>query len=351
MGRIVQITVGLLAVATLADAGESSSSRRLRAMGTELRVDVQAADRPASLAASEAAIAAILETERRLSTWNDASDLSRANRAPVGQPTRVGALLARDLQAALACAAGTGGAFNPGLGALVRAWGLRTGGRAPSGAEIDRARQDASLSQITLEDRRLVRLSEGFLFEEGGFGKGVGLDDAMAALEQTPATGAVLDLGGQIAVWGEALSEVVIADPRRRDAPALLLRVDRGSVATTGNSERGITVDGRRYGHVLDPRTGRPAPDFGSMTVWAADATRADCLATGLYVMGPEAAHCWAVARDDVAAITIEITEGGLDAVASPELEDRLTSLTDDLTLRFLEPPEDCRERVPHDGN
>ena len=85
-----------------------------------------------------------------------------------------------------------------------------------------------------------------------------------------------------------------LADPRDRQRAVARIEIPSGSVATSGNSERGVVVDGRRIGHLLDPRTGRPAPDFGSLTVWAPTALEADCLATGLYVLGPEAALAWA---------------------------------------------------------
>lgn len=314
-------------------------------MGTYLNLVVEASDRPAALEASEAIVASVEAAETRLSTWTDASELSRVNHAPVGQTLTLSPLLARDLQRALECAEATDGAFTPGIGPLVRAWGLRTGGRQPSADEVDDARRAGSLDNVRFEGDRVERKRAGFAFEEGGFGKGAGLDDARAALAKTNATGAVLDLGGQVAVWGGAQTEVSIADPRRRDRAVLKLNVSSGSVATSGNSERGIVVDGQRHGHLLDPRTGRPSPDFGSVTVWAADGATADCLATGLFVMGPDDAMCWASARDDVAVVIVRKTDDGLEALASPQLEGRLVATADDLSLRFQGEPPDCTDR------
>jgi thiamine biosynthesis lipoprotein len=197
---------------------------------------------------------------------------------------------------------------------------------------------------VNLSGDRLVRSTDRFLFEEGGFGKGVGLDDAMAALGSTGATGAVLDFGGQVAVWGDAASDIAIADPRRRKRAVIRLLVSRGSVATTGNSERGIVVGGRRLGHILDPRTGRPRADFGSLTVWAESAAVADCLSTGLYVLGPDAALCWAADREDVAVVAVRRSSRGLEALASPSLEGRLAVIVDDLELRFAPSRSTCEQ-------
>jgi len=126
----------------------------------------------------------------------------------------------------------------------------------------------------------------------------------------------------------------------RLDLPA-------GSVATSGNSERGVVVEGRRIGHLLDPRTGRPAPDFGSLTVWAERALEADCLATGLYVLGPERALAWAEAHPGVEVAIARSTRPGQFAVAGPGgvrititsgLAGRVHALAEGITIEVLKP-------------
>jgi len=330
---------GLAAVASALLAFTPSYSafveRRVQSMGTDLSVVVEAPDRGRALRASESAVEALAEAERRLSTWDPESELSRVNDARAGEEVHLSPRLAKDLAAALACSEETSGAFAPGIGVLVEAWGLRRGGRLPEAREIEEARAGASAENVILDGIRLVRLSDRYVFEEGGFGKGAGLDEAMDALAGTRASGAVLNLGGQVAVWGEALADVAIADPRRRDRVVLRLKVRHGSVATTGNSERGIVVDGKHLGHVLDPRTGRPSMDFGTLTVWAGNAATADCLATGLYALGPETALCRAAGREDVAVVVIREAQQGLEALASPVLEGRLSTVADDVVLQF----------------
>ncbi len=131
---------------------------------------------------------------------------------------------------------------------------------------------------------------------------------------------------------------VDIADPRRRDRPVIAARLDRGSLSTSGNSERAVVVDGRRYGHLLDPRTGRPAPDFGSVTAWAADPLVADCLSTGLFVMGPERALAWAAAHPEIEVLILVPENGRLVARASRGLRGRLAVLTEDVSLERESP-------------
>lgn len=303
--------------------------RRVMLMGTALDVEVEAADRPTGLAASERAVEALEAAEARLSTWRDDTELARLNRTPVGEPRTLSPALFRDLQVARRCWEETGGAFDPGVGALVRAWGLRGGGRIPDPAEL-RAANGAS--GLRLHDGVAVR-EKDLLLEEGGWGKGAGLVDALEALKRNGVARASLDLGGQVAVLGGW--EIPVADPRRRDRSVAVLKVDGGSVSTSGNGERGIVVEGKRLGHILDPRTGEPAPDFGSLTVWTADPLRADCLSTGLYVLGPERALAWAAAHPGVEVLVLRTEGDRLRALASPGLRGKLKTMDSGIEIEF----------------
>lgn len=308
--------------------------RRVMLMGTSLEIAVEAADRPAALAASERAVAALEAAERRLSTWRADTELARLNQAPAGEPRTLSPALAADLGAARRCWEETGGAFDPGVGALVRAWGLRTGGRRPGAGELREIQGAGGVAGLRLSGGTAVRERPGLILEEGGFGKGAGLADALSALAAAGVTRASLDLGGQVAVLGGGWT-VPVADPRERDRPALELAVDGGSVSTSGNGERGIVVEGRRLGHILDPRTGEPAPDFGSLTVWTADPLRADCLSTGLYVLGPAGALAWAAAHPGVEVLVLQPAGEGLQALASPGLRGRLVALDSKVEIVF----------------
>lgn len=324
-------------------------------MGTRADLRVTAEDRAAALAASERAVRTLEETAERLSTWGDpgsggpAGELARLNRAPVGEPMTLSPRLADELRRADACRRATGGAFDPVVGTLVAAWGLRGEGRVPAPEEIDRALESDG-SDLELVDTpsgvAAIRRSAGVALDEGAWGKGAGLDAALAVLAADPTVlAADLDLGGQVAVLrrqggggvaatsgtpGRADGPAIVdlADPRERDRVVARIEIPSGSVATSGNSERGLEVDGRRIGHLLDPRTGRPAPDFGSLTVWAPTALEADCLATGLYVLGPDAALAWAEAHPGIEVIVARMTdEGGVTLEATPAIEPKLEIL------------------------
>jgi thiamine biosynthesis lipoprotein len=311
--------------------------RRLGLMGTELEIHLAAVDRASALDASEVAVRALEAAEGRLSTWRDDSELERLNRAPAGTAVQLSPDLAAELRGVQHWWRETGGAFDPGVGALVAAWGLRTGGRVPSVDERERARDAGGLAALQLEaDGRAVRLRPGLRIEEGGWGKGAGLDAAIRALRRDGrATAALLNLGGQVAVYGEETSWTVpVADPHDRQRAVVALTIASGSIATSGNSEHGFEQAGARYGHLLDPRTGAPARDFGSLTVWAPTALAADCLSK-LYVLGPDAALAWARAYPGVEVLALRTDGARLRALASPGLRGRLKPLIAEVEIEF----------------
>jgi thiamine biosynthesis lipoprotein len=330
-----------LAAPTPADrttAGTVGDERRLTLMGTELTVAVTAGTRPAALAASERAVRALEAAEARLSTWRDDSELARLHAAPAGRPVELSPALAAELAAARGCWRATGGAFDPTVGALVAAWGIRDGGRVPGRAALRRARAATGMDALELAGAVAVRRRSGLALDSGGVGKGAGLDRALAALAGDPGdpgdpdgrapVGGWLDLGGQVAVTGAGGPwRLTVADPARRDRPAVALTVDRGSVATTGTSERGR--------HVLDPRRGRPVERDGSVTVWAGEALTADCLSTALFVMGADRALAWAAARPGVEALWLEHRGGRLVARATPGLAGRLAPAAGGVTVEI----------------
>jgi thiamine biosynthesis lipoprotein len=136
----------------------------------------------------------------------------------------------------------------------------------------------------------------------------------------------VLDLGGQVFVVGS--SPATIAHPGRRGLPAVALVLTDASLSTSGNSERGRTVGGVRVGHLLDPCTGRPAPDFGSASAIAPSGLVADILSTAFFVLGPEKGLALSenLRREGFPneALFLVIRGDRLEALASPGLSFQL---------------------------
>jgi thiamine biosynthesis lipoprotein len=279
----------LLAARSRPAAAETAEAeRRLVTMGTSLELRVEASDRPAALRASEEAVAEISRIENLLSTWKPGGALDKLNRSCPGERVAVGREAANLLVEVEAWSQRTDGAFDPTVLPLVRAWGLRGEGRIPS--DLERRRAIAAVGarhfRIDAERGEAARLSLAAGIDEGAWGKGYALDAAAARLKKAGVREALLDLGGQLLVLGQR--DVSVADPRNRGRAAASLSLTDASLSTSGNSERGRTVRGRRVGHLLNPRSGRPAPDFGSATAIAPSGLVADILSTAFFVLGPE---------------------------------------------------------------
>lgn len=300
-------------------------TRRLSAMGTALELSVWALDRDTALTASEEAVAAVEDVESRLSTWRPGSELSRLNRIAAGTRVAISQQLESNLREAGHWWAETGAAFDPGVASLVSIWGLREGGRLPSGPEMVAALAAAGYENLVLQSGFAKRLREDFGVEEGAFGKGVALREACRAALEEGARCVLADFGGQVEIQGECPERPIsIADPWDRNRYLAELNLSRGSVATSGNSERGMNVDGIPVGHLLDPRTGLPVPMWGSVTVVANDAVTADVVATALYVMGPQHGAEWMRGREGLEAVFFEGSRGSVTITATAGLSDRL---------------------------
>lgn len=318
---------------TAAASGEVE--RVVVAMGTSLQLRVSASDRATALRASEAAVRTIERTEQRLSTWRRDSELSRWHASPIGSGFAASAALCEDLRRADRWRVETAGAFDPAIGALVDAYDLRGAGRWPTPAALVDARRRCGMSHVTIATRSLRR-DAAVRLDAGAFGKGAALDAGAAAALAAGAETALLDFGGQQLLAGAAASRSLdVADPRDRARPALRLRIDGGSAATTGNSERGRRRDGRLLGHVIDPRTGALAEDFGSVTVLAARAFDADCLSTACFVLGPAGAVALAEQLEGVEALALVVDgdTGALSVRFSSGLRGRVTPLSPGLQL------------------
>ena len=281
----------LLLLPTLAVA--QGLDRTVLAMGTQLGVHLEGSGDLG--AASEAVLRESARLEAACSTWNSASAWSRLNAAG-GQPVPLEPEWLDLLAEAQAWQGRTEGAFDPALGALMRVWGIRQGGhRHPSAAELDWARR-ASGSALLVLDRKAGTarlLNPEAALEEGGFLKGYALD-RMRAVAGTPV--GLLNFGGQLLAWGHPVS-AAIADPQDRRRPRLTLLLKDASLSSSGTSERGR--------HILDPRTGRRCPAWGSVAVVAPDGLTADILSTALYVLGPDRGLAWAERHGTAAAFLL----------------------------------------------
>lgn len=272
-----------------AQGQEARLERQVLAMGTTLGLELSGPSEAHLQAASEKALAEVARIEAGISTWREDSVFSRLNRAQGARVHLENEWF--DLLAAVSLfARRTGGAFDPALGPLIEAWGLRAGGTLPSKTSLRQARNASGFRWLRLDEQQGTAqlLKAGSAVEEGGFGKGYALDRAAQRLQAEGPTSGLLDFGGQLLAFGEG-RRVSLADPRARFRPRLSFTLQDASLASSGTSEKGA--------HILDPHSGRPCLAWGSVGVVAASGLEADCLSTALYVMGPDQGLRWASAH------------------------------------------------------
>ncbi len=231
----------------------------------------------------------------RFNAWKP-GELLDANQAfAAGRSLRVSPQLQQLLQGAAQMERLSQGCFNAGLGGLVAQWGFHDDvmrpGHHPQAAELQPwLAQPLGLHQLRWQGELLRSEQPALRLDLGGYAKGAALDWALDRLQRAGVQDGLLNLGGNLAAMGQAGGRpwwVGIRDPWGEGLIAQLATQGREAVVTSGSYERFRVLDGERATHILDPRTGRPAPDLVSVTVVHAQAARADAAATALLVAGP----------------------------------------------------------------
>ncbi len=255
---------------------------------------------------ARAALDEVDAIESVLSWFRDTSELSRVNREASAGPVVVGSFLfallglCRDLHAM------TGGAFDPASTALSRAWGfLDRRPQLPPEAAIAEARARSGMDKVVLDAAaRSVRFTtSGVELSFGAVGKGWALDRVAASLAGRGVRRALVSAGGSSQrAWGGEAFELAF-EPQRQVLGRLFLR--DAALATSAAGEQHFEAEGRRYGHVLDPRTGWPAEGVRSASVVATDASVADALSTAFLVAGPTLAESVCASRPGTLALLV----------------------------------------------
>ncbi|MEL6714023.1 MAG: DUF2271 domain-containing protein, partial [Planctomycetota bacterium] len=237
--------------------------------------------------AAEAAVLAEVERLRRVLDWRD--EASEFSRLPASGSVGVSAELYAVLTAAERWRKRSNGAFDPAAAHIDRVWeGAEAAGTAPEDDALAAAVDEVQGLRWRMLDGAVAPTRVRWSLD--GLAKGAILDAAAARARDAGASAVVFDIGGDIVALG-GRAEILISDPRTgadNSAPLDRIRVQNAAVATSANTKRGREIAGELYGHVLDPRTGRPASSVLQASVLASTAVDADALATALLVLAPD---------------------------------------------------------------
>ena len=281
-------------------------------MGTVLTVTVWGRDTVAMLAAVHAARDSVRLIDSLLSTFRPESELSRLNAAAGGPALHVSPQTLHVLLQARRDWRLSGGAFDPTVGPLVRAWGFHgTRGRVPPRRELDSLRALVGYGAVDIDSSAgTVRLARrGMELDLGGIAKGDALDRARAALGGATITGGSVNLGGNVLVFGRPPAgprwRVAVVHPRRPERAIGAFLLDSGAVATSGDYEHYYQIDGRRYAHLFVPRTGRTARGVQATTVVGPRGEWSDGLSAAFFLIGPARGSAVADSLPGIAAVWV----------------------------------------------
>jgi thiamine biosynthesis lipoprotein len=265
-------------------------------MGTKFQVIVYAADEKTARAASTAAFARVADLDAIMTDYRPTSELMRLCDKAGGDPVKVSQELFFVLSKAQEVSKLSDGAFDVSVGPVVRLWRLaRRTQRMPDSDDLKKALEVVGYKNIKLDakERTVQLLKPGMRLDLGGIGKGYAADEAIAVLKKHGIDRALVAAGGDIAVSGPPpdtegwtigilpLAPEEVKSPRR-----LLLK--NGGVSTSGDAEQYVEIDGKRYSHIVDPRTGLGLLGHRSVTVVAPNGITSDSMTKVASVLGED---------------------------------------------------------------
>jgi FAD:protein FMN transferase len=264
-------------------------------MGSRFDITVVANDSIQANKYIDTAIAEISRIEKLISSWDANSQTSEINRNAGIKPVKVDKELFDLIERAIGISKLTDGAFDISYASMDRIWkfdGSMT--KMPSEEEIIASVEKVGYQNIVLDKKnstvflKLEAMKIGF----GAIGKGYAADKAKSLLISKGVPSGIINASGDMNTWGKQPNgnewKVAITNPMDKNKVFALLPITNGAVVTSGNYEKYVNFNGKRYTHIIDPRTGYPSTGIISVTVFAPKAELADALATSVFVMGKE---------------------------------------------------------------
>jgi thiamine biosynthesis lipoprotein len=311
MNRIFSRNIVILVCLSFTAVSFFSCSGRERAdadsgyqmiMGTFVHIVAVAENSDSAEKCVRAAIDEIRKVDDLMSDYKSDSEISRVNREAFEKAVQVSDSTYEVLQRSVEFSEMTGGAFDITVGPLVALFRKAKESKvAPGEEQIALAKSKVGFEKLKLDsENKTVQFSEnGMLLDLGGIAKGYAIDKAIEAAQRCGAIGAMVDIGGDVRCFGLPPKGrdhwlIGLQDPNSAiegiegGGLLLILKVINAAVATSGDYQQFVLIEGKRYSHIMDRRTGKSAEGLSSVTVITDNATDADALATAASVMGAE---------------------------------------------------------------
>lgn len=299
-------------------------------MGVPVQIVLYAADEAVANRAAAAAFARIEQLNGILSDYDGDSELRRLCRSSgPDRPVPVSPELFFVLSRSVSLSEQTDGAFDVTVGPVVKLWRrARRRKKMPDADHLADALKRVGYRAIRLDpDSRQVELGmTSMRLDLGGIAKGYAADEALRVLKAHGVQRAMIDAGGDIVTGdappGEPGWRIGIASIEDPDAaPNRFMPLANAAVATSGDAYQSVTIDGTRYSHIVDPKTGLGLTRRSSVTVVAADGITADSLASAVSVLGPERGRKLVETYADAAVLVVELRNGSPVHTLSPTMK------------------------------
>jgi len=286
----------LLLLIVTSSSAQVIVKRAMPLMGCSFDITVVAPDQLKGEYYIDAAVSEIERIEELISSWNPNSQTSQINQMAGIKAVKVDTELFELISRSMGISKLTDGAFDISYASMDRIWrfdGSTT--EMPDKMQIEKSVAKVGYNKIELDiDRSTVYLKEkGMKIAFGAIGKGYAADRCKALLIDMGVVSGIINASGDMSVWGlqpdGSAWKVAITNPMMKNKSYGLLPITDGAVVTSGNYEKYLLINGQRYAHIIDPRSGYPASGILSVTVFAPKAELADALATSIFVMGRNA--------------------------------------------------------------
>ncbi|PYV39614.1 MAG: FAD:protein FMN transferase [Acidobacteria bacterium] len=299
-------------------------------MGTLFRIVCYARDTTTAERASNAAFDRIAGLDHIMSDYSPTSELTLLCQQAGGPPTKVSEDLFCVLSGSQETARLSEGAFDVTVGPLVRLWRrARRTRELPDPARLAQALELVGVDKLRLDEksRTVQLLRKGMALDLGGIAKGYAADEALKLLDQHGIDKALVAAGGDIAVSGSPPGSdgwnIGIAPLESPETPPTrYLRLCHAAVSTSGDAEQFVEIGGKRYSHIVDPRTGIGLIGHSSVTVVAPKGIASDSLATAVSVLGPKRGLELVDSMEGTAALILQATADGVGAYCSKRWKD-----------------------------
>lgn len=295
VGVLAASVLAVFAVAAATAASAATAKDVRKKMGSRFEITAVHSDAEAARRAIDKAYAEIERIEAVISSWRHTSETSAVNRQAGAGPLQISPELFNLVRRSLKLSALTDGAFDITFAGVGQLWDFDAPEpNVPEPEAIRAALAHVGYRKIILnpEERTLYLDDASARIGFGAIGKGYAANRAVWVLKEEGITGGVVNAGGDLVAFGRQENgepwEIGIAHPRRRGHLFARLPLTEQAVVTSGDYESFFELGGKRYAHILDPRTGFPVDHLLSATIVCPDAELADGLATAVAVMGPE---------------------------------------------------------------